>query len=316
MDLDRKKLLNLMNRMRSQAPPEAPEADCTDVSWTEPHHFDATAIERLTDIANALAGFMQRTMRGLCDDTFEVKLNTVTEHYASSLAEQVDTDHSNHYLLPLSMQGKAVVGFVDFPFETCTQLIAQMLRDPESGIGEEDTLSALEESILQDIVISITDSLLEGFSAYGEIILGKAEQIVHGLWPLPFQQLEDMFRMSFQTGNAETPLELSLCLLDSVVDSVAGVQTVQVSADQKQKMPEQIVECLADATTEASVWFDPSMMAFQDIVTLEKGDFVLLDHAVTTPVTVQINGQECFKAWPAQSAGCGAIVLTEPSTDS
>ncbi len=315
MDLDRKKLLNLMNRMRSQVPPEPPAADCTDVSWTVPHHFDANAIERVTDIANALAGFMQRTLRGLCDDTFEVKLNAITEHYAYSLAEQMDAENSNHYFLPLSIQGKGLVGFVGFPFETCTQLIAQMLRDPESEIGEEDTLSALEESILQDIVIAITDSLLEGFSAYGEIILGRAEQIVHGRWPLPFGQLEDMFRVSFQAGNAETPLELSLYLLDSVVDSVAGVLMVQISTEQKQKMPEQIIECLGDVTIEASVWLNPSMMAFQDIVTLEKGDFILLDHAVTIPVDVQVNGQECFKAWPAQSEGRGAIVLTEPSVD-
>ena len=316
MDLDRKKLLNLMSRMRSQVPPEAPAVECVDVSWTEPHHFDTNATERITDIANALVGFMQRTLRGLCDDTFEVKLNAITEHYAYSLAEQTDADNSNHYFLPLSIQGKGLVGFVDFPFETCTQLIAQMLRDPESGIGEEDTLSALEESILQDIVVAITDSLLEGFSAYGEIILGKTEQIIHGQWPLPFSQLEDMFRISFQAGNAETPLELSLYLLDSVVDSVAGIQTVQISADQQKKMPEQIVERMADATVELSVWLSSSMMAFQDIVTLEKGDFVLLDHKVTTPVDVQVSGQACFKAWPAQSAGRGAIVLTGQSTDS
>ena len=67
---------------------------------------------------------------------------------------------------------------------------------------------------------------------------------------------------------------------------------------------------------EASVWLSPSMMAFQDILTLEKGDFVLLDHKVTTPLNVQINGQECFKAWPAQSAGRGAIVLAGQNTDS
>lgn len=316
MDLDRKKLLNLMNRMRSQVPPESPAAEYTDVSWTIPHHFDANAIGRITDIANALAGFMQRTLRGLCDDTFEAKLNAITEHYAYSLAEQFDLNNSHHYFMSLSMQGKGLVGFVDFPFETCTRLIAQMLRDPESGIGEEDKLSALEESILQDIIVAITDSLREGFSAYGEIILEKTEQIVHGRWPLPFGQLEDMFRISFQVGNAETPLEISLYLLDDVVDSVAGAPRVRISPEQQQKIPEQIIERVADVTVGLSVWLSPSTMIFQDILTLEKGDFVLLDHKVTTPVDVQVNGQECFKAWPAQSAGRGAIVLAGQSTES
>ena len=316
MDLAREKLLNLMNQMRSQVPPEPPAPECTDVSWTVPHHFDASAIECITDLANALAGFMQRTLRDLCDDAFEVNFNAVTEHYAYLLAEQIEQDNSNHYFLSLSMQGKGPVGFVEFPFETCTQLIAQMLRDPESQIGEEDQLSALEKSILQDIIIAITDSLREGFSTYGEIILEKGEKVIHGQWPLPFHQLEDMCRISFQAGNAETPLEISLHLLDEIVDSIAGVPTMRTTPEQRQKMPEQITECVGAAAMEASVWLSPSMMAFQDILTLEKGDFVLLDHKVTTPLNVQINGQECFKAWPAQSAGRGAIVLAGQNTDS
>ena len=315
MDLGREKLVNLMNRMRSQVPPESPAPECADVSWAVPHHFDANATERITDIANALAEFMQRTLRVLCDDTFEVKFGAVTEHYACFLAEQIEQDNINHYFMPLSMQGKGPVGFVGLPFETCTGLIAQMLRDPESGIGEEAQLSALEESILQDIISMITDSVREGFSAYGEIVLEKAEQIVHGQWFLPFGQLEDMCRISFQAGNAEMPLEISLYLLDAVIDSIAGVPTVQVTPEQCKKMPEQITECVGDVVIEASVWLRPSMMAFQDILTLEKGDFVLLDHNVCTPLDVQINGQECFKAWPAQSAGRGAIVLTEQSTN-
>jgi flagellar motor switch protein FliM len=245
----------------------------------------------------------------------EVKPAAVTEHYASVLAEQIDRDSSNHYFLPLSMSGKKGVGFVGLPFETCTRLIAQTLRDPEGQIGEEDRLSALEKSILGDILSAVTDSLREGFSVYGEIVLEKGDTIVHGEWPLPFQQLEDMCQISFQAGDAETRLDISLYLLDEVVDSVAGVPTVRTTPQQRHKMPEQVIECMADAVMEASVWLSPSMMAFQDILTLEKGDFVLLDHSITTPLDVQINGQACFKAWPAQSAGRGAIVLIEQDTN-
>ncbi|MHC5144173.1 MAG: hypothetical protein ACYSOX_00905 [Planctomycetota bacterium] len=51
MDLAQEKLLNLMNQMRSQVPPEPAAPECTDVSWTVPHHFDASAIECITDLA-------------------------------------------------------------------------------------------------------------------------------------------------------------------------------------------------------------------------------------------------------------------------
>lgn len=315
MDLGREKLLNLMNRMRSQVPSEPTAPECTDVLWTVPHHFDTNAMERITDLAHVLAGFMQRTLGHLCEGDVEVKLDTMTEHYACFLAEQIEENNGNHYFLPLSMPGKGAVGFVGLPFETCTRLIAQMLRDPEGRIGEEDRLSALEKSILQDIIIAMTDSLCEGFSVYGEIVFEKTEKIIHGQWPLPFQQLEDMCQISFQAGNADMPLEISLHLLDAVIDSIAGVPMVRTTPEQCQKMPEQIIECVGDATMEASVWLTPSMMAFQDILILEKGDVVLLDHKVTTALDVQINGRECFKAWPAQSAEHGAIVLTGQSTN-
>ncbi len=316
MDIGREKLINLMNRMRSQVPPEAPAPDCTDVSWTVPHHFDTHAAERIAGLANALAEYMQKTLRVLCDDTFELKFKAVTEHYASFLAEQIEQDNSSHYFIPLSMQGKGPVGFIAFPFESCTGLISQMLRDPESGIGDESQLSALEESILQDIVNMIADSLREGFSAHGAIVLEKAEQIVRGQWSLPVRKLEDMCQMSFQAGNDEMQFEISLYVLDAVIDSIAGVPSVQSTPEQLKKIPEKITECAGNVAVEASVWLSPSMMAFQDIVTLEKGDFVLLDHNVNTPLDVQIDGKEYFKAWPAQSAGRGAIVLTGQSTNS
>ncbi|MDH4201297.1 MAG: FliM/FliN family flagellar motor C-terminal domain-containing protein [Phycisphaerae bacterium] len=315
MDLGREKLINLMNRMRSQVPPEPPAADCSEVSWTVPHRFGAAAMKRMTDFADVLAGFMQRTLHFLCGSDVEVKPAAVTEHYASVLAEQIDHDSSNHYFLPLLMPGKKPVGFVGLPFETCTRLIAQTLRDPEGQIGEEDRLSALEKSILEDIFSAVTDSLCEGFSVYGEIVLEKADTMVHGRWPLPFQQLEDMCQISFQAGDTETRLDISLYLLDEVVDSIAGVPTVRTTPQERQKMPEQVIECMADAVMETSVWLCPSMMAFQDILTLEKGDFVLLDHSITTPLDVQVNGQVCFKAWPAQSAGRGAIVVIGQDTN-
>jgi flagellar motor switch protein FliM len=315
MDLGREKLINLMNRMRSQVPPGAPPPDCSEVSWTAPRRFGAPAMKRMTDFADVLAGFMRRTLHSVCGSDVEVKPASVTEHYASVLAEQIDRDSSHHYFLPLLMSGKKPVGFVGLPFETCTRLIAQNLRDPEGQIGEEDRLSALEKSILEDIFSAVTDSLCEGFSVYGEIVLEKADTMVHGRWPLPFQQFEDMCQISFQAGDTERRLEISLYLLDEVVDSIAGVQTVRTTLEQRQKISEQVIECMADAVMEASVWLCPSMMAFQDILTLEKGDFVLLDHSITAPLDVQINGQACFKAWPAQSAGRGAIVVIGQDTN-
>ena len=86
----------------------------------------------------------------------------------------------------------------------------------------------------------ITDSLREGFSTYGEIVLEKAEQMVRGQWSLPFGRLEDMCQISFQAGNADIPLEISLYLLDAVIDSIVGVPTVQTTPNSVKKCPNKL----------------------------------------------------------------------------
>ena len=66
---------------------------------------------------------------------------------------------------------------------------------------------------------------------------------------------------------------------------------------------------------EVSARLSSAMITLNDVMTIRKGDVIVLDRKVDTPVDVLVNGQICFQAWPAQHAGRSAIVVAESNNN-
>lgn len=306
-----KNLLNSMARLRSLIPHDEHVPQCSEIDWTVPRHFEVEAFCQLTNYGNALSDTLAAALQGVFDQEFDVTLNGIDECFGGSVSEQVAQDQENFYFLPISLSDKKQAGVLSLPFETCTTLIRQVLCDPEAEIGQEGNLSLLEQSILQDNVFPITDILLQGIAECGGPILNKSEHLAHNQWPNCFAGLEEMCKLSYSATYESTQLEMSLYLLDEVIDSLLGTARPQPTQEQLQKIPAEVIERVKDIGVDISVGFETSMMTLNSILTLEEEDVVLLDHTVSMPTNVIINQQIGFKAWPAQSKGQWAVVVSE-----
>jgi flagellar motor switch protein FliM len=313
--LKQKNLLNVMAKMRSLVSSEEVIPECCEVDWTVPRHFNAETLDRLTEIGNKFAIFLESTLQDLCGEDFHAKFDGVSECFAGVLLEQVNQEHPGHYFLPITFADRGDVGFIGLSLETCAVLIGQVLCDPTAEIGQEGKLSGLEESILQDSVFSITDTLLRGFSEYGQIKIQKGKQLVQGQWPVSFNGLQEMSKLSFEAQCDSIQFDLSMYLLDEIIDSMLGIPAPKRSSDQSNALAGRITEQLKDIATDVSVRLKPSMITLKNILTLEKDDVVLLDHKIASPANVLVNEQFSFKAWPAKSAGHCAVVIAEKQSD-
>jgi hypothetical protein len=308
-DLNPNKLFDLINRMRSLVPAEGPQPDCTEIVWTEPHHYGSDQKEQLQVIGGKLAICLQKTLQYYCDENFTVQHEGVAEHFAGVLAAEVKLSKKNWYFLPLMATDKSHAGFLEMSFESACQLIGQMLRDPEAAIGQSGELSALEESILLDIVQSLTDAVIDESAMY-QVKMLAADQLIKGDWPVRFREMEDMARFSFKAECGTVNLSLAYSFRDELFDPAVGLQPTVYTADELKQFPERVIGRMQEAPMQVTAQLSSATMTFNDMLALEQGDIIVLERKTDTPVDVLVNGQLCFKAWPAQYAGRTAIQMT------
>lgn len=301
-DVTGKNLLSVMDRMRSMVAPETEPPACREVNWNEPHHYAVEQTERLTDISAKMAAPVQKTLQYYCDEAFVARAVGFAEHFACNLAAEVKMSRRNRFYLTLLSPDKSQAGYVELSFESAACLVAQMLRDPEAEIGKDGEMSTLEQSILLDIVQAITDALTDELALY-QIKLVRAEQLTYGEWPMRFRELQEMTRFEFAAECGQAKLDASVCLLDAVLDPALGLEPVVHSPEDIKKYPERVVARMQDASMQVTAQLSSAMMTLNDILTLEAGDVIVLGQKPDCPIGVLINGQTCFKAWPARHAG-------------
>lgn len=314
-DVNPKNLFDLINRMRSLVPAEGPQPACSEVVWTEPHHYSSEQREQLAVIGDKLAVCLQKTLQFYCDENFAVQHDGISEHFAGFLAADIKPSKKNWYFLTLMATDKSHAGFLEMSFESACLLIGQMLRDPEAQIGQAGELSALEESILLDIVQSLTEAIIDESAMY-QVKMLRADQLVLGDWPVRFRELEDMIRFSFTAECGKAKMAMAYCFRDEMFDPAVGIQPVVYTADELKKFPDRVIGRMQDAAMEVTAQLSSAMMTFNDMLTLEKGDVIVLGRKTDTPIDVLVNGQMCFKAWPAQHAGRAAVQMTTSERDS
>jgi flagellar motor switch protein FliM len=184
-----------------------------------------------------------------------------------------------------------------------------MLRDPEATIGEGGEMSALEQSILLDILTASAEGLIEALTEYA-IEIVKTDQLVQGEWPMRFREFEEMTRFDFHAECGAAKLQLGVCLRDEELDGAAGVIRAKHSPEEIKKYPERVVTRMHDASMQVTAQLSSAMMTLSDLLSLEAGDVVVLGQKADCPISMRVNGQTCFKGWPAQRSGRLAVQVT------
>jgi flagellar motor switch/type III secretory pathway protein FliN len=310
--ISRQRLMQMLNRRNSEASDAAVGAsDAPLFDWTCPHHFDSQGWPLMHNLGKRIALSIETVLGPMCLEPPKVTLKKVVQDFAYILANRAESQEKPQYFMPFSVQNKRPEGFLGIQSEAAGVLIAQMLRDPESSLGQNGFLSSLEESILQDAATGLVDVVITELQESGQITLKRADQIVRGDWPLEVKQLQDLCGFAFTVAFPKKSIEITVMAVGEIMDLAMGIAVRTQKPLTPAELSKKISRQLHDVPVEVTARLCMSSIRIEDLVTLEPGDVLVIDKKTTEPIETLLNGRLCFHAWPAVCEGKLSLVVSQ-----
>jgi flagellar motor switch protein FliM len=298
--------MGLLARARAGAPAQAePAAASADYDWDSPCRFDPGQLRRLRDLASAAADELARRLGQLLQMPVAIRPGPFAQHYGRSEQLQpasTKDDKSSDVRVAIRVgEGVAAsrAGWLNLDASFAAAWIARLLGGaPTEAPAQARPLSALETTLLQDVLAAICESLAGAL--HKPVAAGQA----------PAEQIEtDAEYASFQFLAGDKPL-LAVILTASAAEELCSAQARQGKpADPRPAM----LAHLEQTTAEATACTVESRVAVADLMALETGDVLLLDFGPQSPLRLMVDGQEVLSGEPVICDGHYAVRVAAPS---
>jgi flagellar motor switch/type III secretory pathway protein FliN len=240
-------------------------------------------------------------------------MKKVVQEFATVLAKRALQQEKPQYFLPFSGQSKRPEGFLSIPSEAVGVLIAQLLRDPETTVGQNGVFSTLEESILQDAAVVMTEASLTALRESGLTTLKEGDQVIRGDWPLEASHLEDICGFTFTIIFSKQTIEVTMLALGEILDAALGTTPRISKTFSAAELSRRIARQLHEAPVEITARLCESSILMEDLMALEPGDVLVFSKKTTEPIETLLNGCSCFYAWPVASEGKLSLMMVSQS---
>jgi flagellar motor switch/type III secretory pathway protein FliN len=266
----------------------------------------------MKNLGKKIAAYIENSLGQICLEAPKVKMKTVVQDFAYVLTEKALQQEKPQYFLPFSGQSKRPEGFLSIPSEAVGVLIAQLLRDPETVIGQNGVFSTLEESILQDAAVAMTEAILAALRECGLTTLKEGDQVIRGDWPLEASRLEDICGFAFTIVFSKQTIEVAMLALGEILDAALGTVPRVQKTFSPAELSRRIARQLYEAPVEITARLCESSILMEDLMALEPGDVLVFGKKTTEPIETFLNGCSCFYAWPVASEGKLSLMVSQP----
>jgi flagellar motor switch protein FliM len=276
--------------------------------WRQCRCFTDSQLQRLQDFAGQVAAAVGEVFVRFCRRPFEVKVVSVSQHFASQVTEEAASSAAGDYSLPFGAAVDKPVALLRIPAKSARQWTQWLLGGTESG-DESQGLSTLEQSLLADVAKAVVEALKA--KGAGPAVQTAADLTAGGL-PIEWEPMEELLKMTFSIQRTE-PQDLSeaaFVLPCSLLSSVAG-KTVEGGAVSGSQGSERIMQCLQDIDVPVSASFGTVELSFHDVMGLAVDDVVVLDRSLEDPIDLFVQGRPAFRGFAGQHQGGLAVLITE-----
>jgi flagellar motor switch protein FliM len=247
-------------------------------------------------------------------ETFARQLSTVfattlraVAHVTLTSVEQLTYDEyvrslpNPSYLTILSLNPLPGAAVLQLPLPIAFAAIDRLLGGSGEALSPKRPLTDIESNLMRGLM---ERALRELEYSYETLVQIEAEAVQQEFNP-QFAQIaapSDMaLAVSFETRIGEKRGTSSLCIpyntMQPVLESLASQQ---LFADRTNRDPQlwtrSLEEAVSSVPVELSVTFESVSLASQEIIELQVGDIVPLEHPVDLPVTVSVGGVPCYDA--------------------
>lgn len=309
----RQKCIDLLRSVNRAAPVEN-AADAQEYDWTKPHYWNTTRRNRLNNFCKKFTGVAAAKLADVFNQPIEIKFCEISELF--------DIDVPG--MLGNSEPGQYVVGFQSVPespdtfsmyqgalvisSDTTTDWITKLLGDADPQ-KDNTELSGLEESLLMDIVLALTNAA--GQAAQIQFTVNPT--IFHGVLPFDYESGCEFCKMDFTShlANNEKDSPFSIIVGSASLDRMINPNDHQSAGAAEETVKNTMLENIKAATVSIQTQLANVHLTLEELMSLEPGDILLLSKNTHEPINATVEGRPFFKGYPVKADDRHAILITE-----
>ncbi len=310
--LNRIRVRQLLAAVGSAHAPEQSAGPVAEYDWRDPHYFNEEQLNRLAALVSRVAARMAQTFAHFHNGVFDVAPVSITQHFAGDLHNLMGAD--SDYCLTFGPEKGQPCGFAIVPAETALAWVGLLLGDAQTGSPAERTLSALEESLLGDLVTALVESFLAPLRVHhnlkAEGTLGKGHPTIQ------YELTEELCRIALRVkqAGAEEVTEVAFMLPCSRLGALVGKATAPAARIPPQELSRALMEHLQQMPITVTARLASTSIRFREVLELARGDVLLLGKPFEEPLELVVDGRTMLRGQPVRSDGRYAVLVTPKPT--
>lgn len=230
-----------------------------------------------------------------------------------------DTPNPSHLSI-ISIEPLPGVAIFQLPLSTAMTIVDLMLGGHGAGAGPDRPLTEIERGLVRAVI----DRALAELSYSFESITKIAPQVVQHESNPQFAQIAAPSDMTvvvmFEVKLGQEENVGSLCFpyaaLQPILDTIAqAASRSQVSRSDSENIRHRLANRLLDVPVDVIVEFAEASLTSGEILDLNVGDVIALNHPVDAPLTASVDGIGTFEVRPARAGkrlACQVVGYTDP----
>ena len=311
-NLTREKMQQILAAIGSRPAEDTADTDAEAYNWHRPNYFNTEQLKKIDGFTEKVTVGVADKFHDLCHSDFEVKIASLTLHFAEELVGQILNDEPNNYYLAFGTEQDPKCAVVTMPPETASLWIALVLGESEPLDSSRELLQ-LEESILLDTASAIVRTLEESYPEKMGKLFHHAANILRKQLPLALPGSQETCKITFNIKEIKSKKNSQAYVLIpcTKLDPVVGKDSLVPDMHSQKDVSKKLLEHLNEMTVSVKAQIGSTLLTFEEAFSLAADDILLLNKNVNEPVDVYVEGQKLFHGWPARAAGTYAVLIKD-----
>jgi len=321
-NLSKEKLQQLLSAIGSGPQEDSSGIETSEYNWNQPRFFDRRQLNRLDAYLKRVARGISLKLADYFQIAFDVKVVSMTQHFASELDSQVIKSEQDEYYMAFGRE-QDYCGLISIPAQTASVWAMKLLGDSESeALDTERDLSHLEESLVCDLLSAFLVSFTQDYLDFH-----PAKHVVKRLFPLELRGSEELCKITFnikklnleegekKEDDREKSDQAYILIQSSELIPLVGKSEHVDTGFSAKEVSKAILANMSQMPVFVTAQLASVILTLKDIMSLEEGDVLLLGKRVNEPIELVTCGRTVLLGRPAKSAGKYAVVITEFAND-
>jgi flagellar motor switch protein FliM len=288
------------------------QIESKEYDWTQPHYFTMAQLEKLKDFTQTIASALAATFDQFLRSSFDVQPGAISQHYAQKFINELFENPQNALYLILKGEKDTSCGLIIVPKDTAAGWLKLLLGESEAKTDDDQQLSQLEKFLLTDIIFHLAETIA---NSNRQLNLKTTKNLLTENFTLDIGQIEELCKITFdiKQKGVDQSRQIHFLLPCSKFLPIVGATT-----NRKTLTPEQVKNAILEHVkllpVSVTARFARTELKFEQILTLQKGDILMLDKKISEPLELVVEDKTRYLAQLAKSGGRLAAKIIHSNT--